>query len=73
MSALYTQAAFLTLVQTQFNAVLTWVSDNPGKSIEECATALSVPYEAVYQICMDANLVILPSASGEIHWHAHKS
>ena len=71
MSAVYERSAFDDLFNAQFNAVQTWVKANPGKSVADCATALTVPYEIVYAICVRSGFVVLPSASGELHWNQH--
>lgn len=71
MSAVYTQEEFIRLYNAAFDAVSSYVSSNPGKSISEIAAATTEPYEVVYQICINAGMVILPNASGELHWHAH--
>ena len=72
MSAVYDPAAFSALISKNLAAVVTWVKSHQGESIEACASALSLPYEVVYTVCIEMGLVIVPNASGEIHWHAHK-
>ena len=69
MSAVYTQAAFDTLVTENFEAVVAWFESNEGKSVDACASALTLPYEVVYQIVSQGPFVILPNASGELHWN----
>lgn len=68
MSALYTSQAFAALVSTNIATVSKWIADNPGKSISDCATATTVPYEAVYQIVSQGDFVILPNAPGELQF-----
>ena len=72
MSAIYHPTDFSILVRKNLETVSDWVKANPGKSIEECATALSVPYEVVFVVSKESELVVVPSTSGEIHWHAQK-
>ena len=73
MSALYHAGDFNSLTAINFQSVLSWIKSNPGKSVDACATALSIPYEVVYAICIQSRIVILPSASGEITFtHTHK-
>jgi len=72
MSAIYHQKDLDALVVAQLSSVLAYIAENPGKSLEAVATAVSVPYEVVFEIAQRANLLILPNSSGEIHWHAHK-
>ena len=72
MSAVYHHEDFDVLVITNFTAVLKYVAENPGKPLETIATAVSLPYEVVFAIATQANLVVMPNASGEIHWHAQK-
>ena len=69
MSAVYTPQDFNDLYNASFNAVITYVAANPGKSLEEIVTATGQKYELVYQICCSADMVILPNAGGELHWH----
>ena len=69
MSAVYTKAQFDSLYNAAFNAVTAYVEANPGKSIDEIATATTQPYEVVYQICVNARMVVLPNTSGELHWN----
>ena len=72
MSAVYTVNSFQTLWTAQLGTVNEYVKSNPGKSIEEIATAITQPYEVVWACLQALGQVIVPSASGEIHWHAHK-
>ena len=68
MSAVYTNKAFAKLVGNNMKLVTDWITENPGKSVDECATATSVPYEVVFQIISQSDMVLLPSASGEIQF-----
>jgi hypothetical protein len=70
MSAVYHPQAFQLLVGKHTTSVREWFQANAGSSIEACATDLSLPYEVVYQVASQTGLVIVPSTSGEIHWHA---
>lgn len=72
MSAVYDEKSFATLWSACLSDVETYVQENPGKSLDEVATALSIPYEVAWQCCQSLGYVIVPSTSGEIHWHAHK-
>lgn len=74
MSAVYTSEAFRELFSQQFNAVMEYVAQNPGKSVDAIATALTIPYEVAYAICSESALIILPNASGELQFgpsHGH--
>ena len=73
MSAVYHPDDWASVYNPAFNAVVTYVKANPGKTLEEIATALTLPYEAVYAVCVAAGFVILPNASGELHWHAQRN
>lgn len=73
MSAIYHPTQFSVLVSDRLQSVTDWVKANPGKSIEECATALSIPYEVVFAVCREIGIIVLPNSSGEIQWHAHKA
>ena len=72
MSAVYHHQDFDILITENLTTVLKYVAENPGKPLETIATAVSLPYEVVFAIAQRANLVVMPNASGEIHWHAHK-
>ena len=72
MSALYTEAAFEALVTANLAGVMTWITDNPGGSIEACAQALTLPYAVVYTCCQRGPVIVLPNAAGELHWHASR-
>jgi hypothetical protein len=62
VSAIYHPMAFSALVSHSLQSVSNWVQSNPGKSIEECATALSVPYEVVFEVCREMGLVVKTSS-----------
>ena len=69
MSAVYHQDAWDAVYNESFEAVTAYVVANPGKDLAEIATACGVAYEVAYAICQAAGFVILPNASGELHWH----
>ena len=73
MSAVYHPDTFRDLMAQKADAIISYVKDNPGKSLDAIATALALPYEAVYAVCVAAGFVILPNASGELHWHAQRN
>ena len=72
MSAVYDPSSFTALWNEALEAVQTYVQQTPGKSLDEIAIACDVPYEVVWMCCQALGYVIVPSASGEIHWHAHR-
>lgn len=72
MSAVYHFSDFYALQAQHTEAVLNYFKANPGHSVDQCATALSISYEVAYAIVAAEKLIILPSVSGEIHWNAQK-
>ena len=68
MSAVYHRTDWEKVYNPAFNAIVAYVKGNPEKTVEEIATAQSVPYEVAYAVCLAAGFVILPNAAGEIHW-----
>ncbi len=70
MSAIYHADHLNALVKDHQSAILDWIIKNPGQSVEACASALSVAYEVVFAVATQQGMAILPSASGELHWHA---
>lgn len=72
MSAIYSPTQLSNLVTEKLDPIRTWIDVNPGASIDTCATANGVSYEIAFRILTMLDVVILPSTSGEIHWHAHK-
>ena len=71
MSAVYTSQGFAKEYASSFQQVIAWFASNEGQSIEACATALSLPYQVVFQVIQQGDFVILPSASAEIQFQAH--
>ena len=73
MSAVYHRDDWDKLYNPLYNAVVAYVTANPGKSIDEIATAVTAPYEVVYAACVAAGFIILPNASGELHWQDQRN
>ena len=73
MSAVYHKDDWDKIYNPAFNNVVTYVKANPAKTLEAIATALTLPYEVVYAVCVAAGFVILPNTSGELHWHAQRN
>jgi len=73
MSAVYHRKAWDALFAQHYQVVLDWFDANPGQSLDNCATALGIPYPVVFAAAQAAGLVILPATSAEIQWHMRRS
>jgi len=73
MGAVYHPTSFRALVSQHLDDVTEWIQQNPGKTVDSCASALGMSYEVVFSIWRDTRMVLLPNSSGEAHWHAHMS
>lgn len=72
MSAVYTRADFEAKYIASYDAVVAYVSAHPADSVDAIATATGLPYEICFEVCRAAGFLILPSASGELHFTTHK-
>lgn len=72
MSAVYLPKHWDAAYAVAFQAILAYVEAHPGESLDAIATGTSQPYAVVYAVCQAAGCIVLPSASGELQWHAHK-
>jgi hypothetical protein len=68
MSAVYQHDDMSALTSAHSTAVGSWFAANVGKSIEDCVTALSLPYEVVWQCIQVLGLEVYPNASGELQF-----
>ena len=66
MGCVYTRSGFEQLYREQFQEVLAWFAAHEGKTVQECATALSVPYALVWHIVEASDLVYLPTADTDV-------
>ena len=73
MSAVYRQEDWDTTFAAGYASVDAYVAAHPGDSLDAIATATGLPYAVVYAACIAARHVIMPSASGEIHWQGQRN